>query len=72
MQKVFPSPKATLLRCPKIAAGASALILALFDRGHSSRSLLPPPAAVALVPALFKNLNQWFEVFERDFILCSG
>ena len=37
-----------LLRCPKFFM--LALARKNFDRGHSSRSLLPPPAAVALVP----------------------
>ena len=37
-----------LLRCPKKSARFYRLIF--FDRGHSSRSLFPPQAAVALVP----------------------
>ena len=37
-----------LLRCPKFCGTASPL--QNFDRCHSSRSLFPPQAAVALVP----------------------
>ena len=46
------SQRPTLLRHPKIASGASALSSRFFDRGHSSRSLFPPQAAVALVPTV--------------------
>ena len=42
-----------LLRCPKFCSAAAPL--QNFDRGHSSRSLFPPPAAVALVPPLPKR-----------------
>ena len=55
------SPKQTncfafiLVRYPKIASGAFALILAIFDRGHSSRSLFPAPRAVAFVPSQGKG-----------------
>ncbi len=43
-----------LLRCPKFCSAAPPL--QNFDRGHSSRSLAPPPEAVALVPLHPKEL----------------
>ena len=44
----FGAPASPRLRCPKAAAGDKSP-LRLFDRGTSSPSLFPPPAAVGLV-----------------------
>ncbi len=43
-----------LLRCPKKSSGLR-FILDFFDRCHSLRSLLPPPAALPSLPTALQN-----------------